>query len=92
VRIALRSGQPRRQAATYLGVGFSTLAKWIQRSRPDDLPAVADIDLAKENERLCMENRVLREPKAVMAPPGRSLQSKSREGSGLSKSGNMFGQ
>ena len=32
VRIALTSGQPRRQVASDLGVGFSTLAKWIQRS------------------------------------------------------------
>ena len=38
VRIALTSGQPRRQVAADLGVGFSTLAKWIQRSRPSDLP------------------------------------------------------
>ena len=43
VRIALTSGQPRRQVAADLGVGFSTLAKWIQRSRPADLPPAADI-------------------------------------------------
>ncbi|MFK7792508.1 MAG: transposase, partial [Devosiaceae bacterium] len=52
VRIALTSGLTRRQVASDLGIGFSTLAKWIQRSRPDDLPPSADIDLAKENERL----------------------------------------
>ena len=35
VRIALTNGLKRRQVASDLGVGFSTLAKWIQRSRPE---------------------------------------------------------
>ena len=59
VRIALTSGLKRRQVASDLGVGHSTLAKWIQKSRPQDLPPAADIDLAKENERLRKENRLL---------------------------------
>lgn len=66
VRIALTSGQPRRQVAGDLGVGFSTLAKWIQRSRPGDLPPIADIDLAKENERLRKENRLLTEERELL--------------------------
>lgn len=33
VRIALTSRLTRRQVATDLGVGLSTLSKWIQRSR-----------------------------------------------------------
>ena len=32
VRIALTSGLMRRQVASDLGVGFSTLAKWIQNA------------------------------------------------------------
>jgi transposase len=32
VRIALTSGLPRRQVASDLGIGFSTLAKWIHVS------------------------------------------------------------
>ena len=55
VRIALTSGLRRRQVASDLGVGHSTLAKWIQTARPSDLPPAADIDLAKENERLRKE-------------------------------------
>ena len=35
VRIALTSGLKRSQVASDLRVGFSTLAKWIQRSRPE---------------------------------------------------------
>jgi transposase len=66
VRIALTSGLTRRQVATDLGVGFSTLAKWIQKSRPDDLPPAMEIDLAKENERLRKENRLLLEEREVL--------------------------
>jgi transposase len=61
VRIALTSGLTRRQVAADLGVGLSTLSKWIQRSRPEDMPPAGDIDLAKENERLRKENRLLPE-------------------------------
>lgn len=66
VRIALTSGQPRRQVASDLGVGFSTLAKWIQKSRPGELPPKADIDLAKENDRLRKENRLLMEERDLL--------------------------
>lgn len=59
VRIALTSGLSRRQVAFDLRGGFSTLAKWIQTSRSNDLPPTADIDLVKENECLRKENRLL---------------------------------
>ena len=41
IRIALTSGLTRKQVADDLGVGFSTLAKWIQKSRPDDLLSIS---------------------------------------------------
>jgi transposase len=66
IRMALTSGLTRKQVASDLGVGFSTLAKWIQRSRPDDLPPASDIDLAKENERLRKENRILVEEREIL--------------------------
>ena len=66
VRIALTSGLMRRQVAADLKVGHSTLAKWIQWSRPEDLPPKADIDLAKENERLRKENRLLLEERELL--------------------------
>ncbi len=66
VRIALTSGLTRRQVATDLGVGLSTLSKWIQRSGPENMPPAADIDLAKENERLRKENRLLLEEREVL--------------------------
>lgn len=66
VRIALTSGLSRKQVASDLGIGFSTLAKWIQKSRPEDMPPAADIDLAKENERLRKENRLLTEERDIL--------------------------
>lgn len=66
VRIALTSGLTRKQVASDLGIGFSTLSKWIQKSKPDDLPPTADIDLAKEVERLRKENRLLLEEREIL--------------------------
>lgn len=66
VRMALTSGLKRRQVASDLGVGFSTLARWVQKSRPEDLPPAADIDLAKENDRLRKENRLLLEEREIL--------------------------
>lgn len=45
VRIALTSGLTRRQVASGLGIGFSTLSKWIQHSRNDETIVVPDQDL-----------------------------------------------
>lgn len=66
VRIALTSGLSRKQVASDLGIGFSTLSKWIQNSKPDDLPPSADIDLARENDRLRKENRLLMEERDIL--------------------------
>ena len=66
VRIALTSGLTRKQVASDLGVGFSTLSKWIQKSRPDDLPPPVDLDLGQENERLRKENRLLMEERDIL--------------------------
>lgn len=66
VRIALTSGLTRRQVASDLGIGLSTLSKWIQRSRPEDMPPANDMDLAKENDRLRKENRLLLEEREIL--------------------------
>ena len=66
VRMALTSGLKRRLVAADLGIGVSTLAKWIQSSRPSDLPPAVDINLAKENWRLRKENRLLWEEREVL--------------------------
>ena len=61
VRIALTSGLPRARIASDLGVDKSTLGKWVSDYRPTDLVSAPQADLARENERLRLENRVLKE-------------------------------
>ena len=61
VRIALTSGLIRRQVSTDLGVGLSTLNKWIKIYRDSDVVSKEDQYLANENQRLRRENRILRE-------------------------------
>ncbi len=41
VRIALSSGLPRERVASDLGVGKSTLGKWVSDYRPSDLIATS---------------------------------------------------
>lgn len=70
VRIALTSGLPRERVASDLGVGKSTLNKWVSHYRPSDLVAAPQTDLVRENERLRLENRGLRH-KRQRRPEGR---------------------
>ncbi len=66
VRIALTSGLTRRQVADDLGVGMSTLNKWITAHRDTDVVSKEDLYLAKENERLRRENRLLKEEREIL--------------------------
>lgn len=66
VRIALTSGLPRERVAKDLGVGKSTLGKWVAQYRPSDLMAAPQADLARENERLRLENRILKEERDIL--------------------------
>ena len=79
VRIALTSGLSRRQVADDLGVGLSTLNKWVNAHRDTDVVSAEDRELAR-GERTASardphsqggeghpkkSHSVLREPKAV---------------------------
>lgn len=66
VRIALTSGLTRKQVAADLGVGMSTLNKWITAHRDTDVVSKEDLDLARENERLRRENRLLKEEREIL--------------------------
>lgn len=65
VRIALTSGLSRKQVADDLGVGMSTLNKWITAHRDTNVVSHEDRELALENGRLRRENRILREERDV---------------------------
>jgi transposase len=59
VQIALTSLLSRRQVADDLGVGLSTLNKWVKAHRDTDVLSAEDRELAQENERLRLESRIL---------------------------------
>ena len=66
VRIALTSGLTRKQVADDLGVGMSTLDKWITTHRGTDVVSKEDLGLAQENDRLRRENRILKEEREIL--------------------------
>ena len=66
VRIALTSRLSRERVAKDLGIGKSTLGKWLAQYRPADLASAPQADLARENERLRLENRVLKEERDIL--------------------------
>ena len=66
VRIALTSGLSRERVASDMGVGKSTLHKWIAQYRPSDVVIEPQADLARENERLRLENRILKEERDIL--------------------------
>lgn len=66
VRLALSSGLSRKQVAADLGIGLSTLGKWIATYRTEDRPDLPSADLLKEVEQLRRENRVLKEERDIL--------------------------
>lgn len=66
VRIALTSGLTRKQVADDLGVGMSTLNKWITANRETDVVSKEDLSLIQENDRLRRENRILKEEREIL--------------------------
>ncbi len=67
VRLALSSDLSRKQTAIDLGVGFSTLNRWIQIHRHrDDVSTPSDASLEQELAGLRKENRLLKEERDVL--------------------------
>lgn len=60
VRIVQSSGRTIGQVAADLGIGKSTLGKWISRHREADLLSGPHDDVQKELARLRRENEILR--------------------------------
>ena len=66
VRIALTSGLTRKQVADDLGIGMSTLNKWIAAHRDIDVLSKEDLGLTQENDRLRREIRLLKEDREIL--------------------------
>ena len=66
VRIAISSGLTRPQVSSDLGVGLSTLNKWIQQHQHDDLMSGPHENVEKESTRLRKEVGLLREARDVL--------------------------
>ena len=79
VRIALTSGLTRRQVADDLGVGLSTLNKWVSAHRDTDVVSPEDCELSRKNERLRRENRTLNEERDILKKPPSSSRAKGHE-------------
>lgn len=79
VRIALTSGLSRMQVAADLGIGFSTLSRWIQKDRRPPEKPTAQSDLEREIAELRKENRLLREERDILKKPRCSLRSEANE-------------
>ena len=71
VRIATSSGLTRRQVASDLGVGLSTLNKWVKMVSDEAGPPDPDQSLLRENERLRRENRILKDLSRARKQSGR---------------------
>ena len=66
VRIALTSDLTRRQVASDLGMGVSTLNKWIKVAQDREDASLPDADLVREVERLRKENAVLKQEREIL--------------------------
>ena len=66
VRIARTSGLTRERVAKDLGIGFSTLNRWIREDRVDPQKQTNQSDLERELAELRKENRMLREERDIL--------------------------
>ena len=74
VRIGLTSGLTRKQVADDLGIGMSTLNKWITAHRDTDMVSKKDLALAKEKHLLRREVRLRREERKILKKAPSSLR------------------
>jgi len=66
VRMATTSGITRPQLSSDLGVGLSTLNKWVQQHQHNDLMSGSHEDVEKKNIRLLKEIQLLCEEREVL--------------------------
>ena len=73
VRLALTSVRTRREIAEDLGVGLSTLTRWLSQERDVREPSEAPVDLHAELKRLRRENAVLKHLSRIRKRSGGSF-------------------
>jgi transposase len=66
VRLVLSTGRPNHVVAAELGVGASTLGKWVAAAKEADLLSGPHSDTAKELARLRKENEILRQERDLL--------------------------
>ena len=66
VRLALTSGRMRREIAEDLGIGLSTLTRWLRDERDASEPSEAPVDVHAELKRLRRENAVLKQERDIL--------------------------
>lgn len=66
VRLALTSGRTRREVADDLGIGLSTLTRWVRQDRDAEEPVEDQPDLRAELKRLRRENAVLKQERDIL--------------------------
>ncbi|MDE4122534.1 IS3 family transposase [Phaeobacter gallaeciensis] len=74
VRLALTSGRTRREIAEDLGIGLSTLTRWLSRERDASDPVEASVDVHAELKRLRRENAVLKQERDILKKAGSLLR------------------
>jgi len=69
VRLAATSGRTQREIAENLGIGLSTLVRWVGRSRGAQMGAAEmapQADITAELQRLRRENEILRQERDIL--------------------------
>jgi len=66
VRLVETSGRPVRAIAEDLGIGLSTLGKWVSAQREADLLSGPHDETARELARLRKENEILRQERDLL--------------------------
>lgn len=78
VRITLTNGLPQKQVADDLGIGLSTLSKWVAACKHDELMSGPHDDQDKELACLRKENRIWREERDILKRRQSSFASQSQ--------------
>jgi transposase len=66
VRLVLSTGRPNHVVAAELGIGSSTLGKWVAAAKEADLLSGPHSDATKELARLRKENEILRQERDLL--------------------------